>query len=66
MLIVSDLPRSKKRLVELLYNTAMENEKKTSDKTLEIKFFRSPKQIICEDGKLQKMIFQVNTLQVCF
>lgn len=61
--IIPDLPRSKKRLVELLYNTAVDSENKASDKKFEIKFFRSPKQIICEDGKTKKIVLQVNTVE---
>lgn len=60
----SDLPRSKKRLVELMYNTAVDAENKKNDKIFEVKFFRSPKKIICEEEKPKKMLLQVNKVKV--
>ncbi|XP_035206553.1 NADPH:adrenodoxin oxidoreductase, mitochondrial-like, partial [Stegodyphus dumicola] len=63
--LLSSLPRPRKRLLELLCDTALKNEsRKEASKTWELKFFRRPKAIICDaHNRVEKIFFGVNKIK---
>ena len=63
--IIPSLPRGRKRLIELLYNTSKQTvDTIYGNRELEIKYLRSPTQINTDrDGKLSSITFELNKLE---
>ncbi|XP_054724022.1 NADPH:adrenodoxin oxidoreductase, mitochondrial-like [Uloborus diversus] len=64
--IISSLPRPKKRITQLMYDTASKNETGSS-KTCEIKFLRRPNCILSDDqGRVTSLICKINKMEGTF
>lgn len=63
--IIPNLPRGRKRLIELLYKTSRDNTNiESAVKQLEIRYLRSPVRVNTDtQGKIKSITFEVNKLQ---